>query len=65
LPRLDGPLASRLEALFREEESWHPDSIADRLGIPAGEVLAELARLELDGCLARFPGGLYALAAGS
>jgi hypothetical protein len=28
--RLDGPLGERLEALFREEDSWHPDTIAEK-----------------------------------
>ena len=59
--RLDGPLGERLEALFGEEDSWHPDAIAERLDAPAALIVAELTRLEMEGCLERLPGGSYAL----
>jgi DNA processing protein len=58
---LGGPLGSRLDALFEEEDSWHPDTIAERLGAPPAEIISELARLELEGLLRRLPGGSYSL----
>jgi len=57
--RLSGPFGPRLGALFEEEDTWHPDQLADRLGAPPGEILTELSRLELSGELRRFPGGVY------
>ncbi|MGQ9591991.1 MAG: DNA-processing protein DprA [Planctomycetota bacterium] len=62
--RLDGPYARALEDLFREEDLWTADAIADRLGAPPGRILAELSRLELDGRIERLPGGAYALRGG-
>ncbi len=49
-----------LRALFAEEDAWHADRIIERLARPAGEVLAELSRLETAGKLLRLPGGAYA-----
>ncbi len=49
-----------LRALFAEEDSWHADRIIERLDRPAGDVLAELSRLEATGKLVRLPGGAYA-----
>ncbi len=59
--RLDGPFAAALERLFREDDAWHADSIAERIGAPAEALLAELSRLELEGAIERLPGGAYAL----
>jgi len=58
-PLLGGPFGPRLEVLFREEDTWHPDQLADRLGASPAEILAELSRLELSGELRRWPGGAY------
>jgi DNA processing protein len=58
-PRLSGPFGARLEALLKEEDTWHPDHLAARFGVPAATILTELGRLELEGELRRFPGGVY------
>jgi DNA processing protein len=58
-PRLTGPFGPRLEALFEEEDTWHPDQLTERLGAPPAEILTELSRLELEGELRRWPGGVY------
>jgi len=42
-------------------ETLSADELAERLGRPVGEVLAELVRAEVDGVVARGPGGLYRL----
>jgi DNA processing protein len=60
-PGPESALGGRLADLFREEDAWHADRIIERLGVPPGEVLAELARLETEGLLYRLPGGAYAL----
>jgi DNA processing protein len=57
---VDGPLAPGIDLLFAEEDAWHPDHIAERLGLDACVVVAELSRLELEGYLVRVAGGLYA-----
>ncbi|MBN1443624.1 MAG: DNA-processing protein DprA [Planctomycetes bacterium] len=57
---LPGWLGPRLSALFREEDVWHADAIAARLEIETSELLVELARLELRGCLERTADGGYA-----
>ena len=56
---LGGPFGSLLEALFEEEDAWHPDRVAERLQVSPSEILAELSRLELKGSLERRPGGAY------
>jgi len=56
---LGGPYGLALDRLFREEDAWHPDQIAERLGAPPAAILAELTRLELEGLLERLPGGAY------
>lgn len=61
---LDGLLGEGLALLFREEDAWHADRIAERLGRPPAAVLAELGRLEIAGILERVPGGAYALREG-
>lgn len=58
---IGGPYGRRLAALFAEEDAWHPDRIANALGEPASQVLAELGRLEMEGKLVRLEGGRYAL----
>jgi DNA processing protein len=60
-PTLPGPLGEALTALFQEEDIWHADRIAARLGKPAREVVLELSRLELAGRLERAAGGGYVL----
>lgn len=57
LRKISGVFGERLEHLFAEEDIWYPDAIAQRLGVPAAELLQELARLELEGYLRRLPGG--------
>jgi DNA processing protein len=63
--RLGGPLGDRLDALFAEEDCWHPDALAARLDASPAEILSELARLELEGLLRRLPGGSYAIGSGA
>ncbi len=60
-PALDGPLAEGLLLLFREEEAWNADGIAERLCASPELVLGELSRLEIEGALQRGPGGTYSL----
>ncbi len=50
------PVASALVG-----ETLTASEIARRLGVPVGDVLVELVRLELDGRAVRAPGGLYRL----
>jgi DNA processing protein len=58
---IDGPLARPLADLFAEEDSWHADQVAARLGIDPSSILAELTRLEIAGVLRQEPGGGYCL----
>lgn len=58
---LDGPLGASISALFEESDLWHADALAERAGIDAGTLLRELSRWELEGRLARFPGGAWGL----
>lgn len=37
----------------------HPDTLADRLGLPAGDIYARLTELELDNTVSALPGGHY------
>jgi predicted Rossmann fold nucleotide-binding protein DprA/Smf involved in DNA uptake len=53
-------LGPELDRLFRQEDAWHPDQIAEQLGHSAGKITSELARLEMEGKLRRLPGGFYA-----
>ncbi|HVR72982.1 MAG TPA: DNA-processing protein DprA [Planctomycetota bacterium] len=57
--RLEGKLGARLEALLAERDAWHPDQLAERLGLSPSQVVQELSRLELEGLLWRLPGGLF------
>lgn len=57
--RREGKLGSRLEALLAERDAWHPDQLAERLGLSPSQVVQELSRLELEGLLWRLPGGLF------
>lgn len=59
---LPGPQGEALTRLFEECDTWHPDALASRLQTDVAELLAELARLEMTGLLARLPGGAYARA---
>ncbi len=56
--REDGPLASAVLACL-VGETLDAGEIAQRTGAPVGEVLSALVTLELDGRIARGPGGLY------
>jgi DNA processing protein len=57
---LSGRMGRDLELLFREEDIWHPDDLAERLGLSVPEMIRELSRLELAGALRRLPGGAFA-----
>jgi DNA processing protein len=54
-----GELGGPLEALFKEEDGWHPDALSARLGVPCGPLLAALGRLEMDGYILKTPSGFY------
>ena len=58
---LPGKLGGPLEALFQEEDGWHPDALSARLGVPCSSLLAMLGRLELDGYLMKTSSGFYRL----
>ena len=54
-----GELGGPIEALFKEEDGWHPDALSARLGVPCGPLLAALCRLEMDGYILKTPSGFY------
>ena len=54
-----GELGGPLEALFKEEDGWHPDALSARLGVSCGPLLAALSRLEMDGYILKTPSGFY------
>ena len=58
---IDNSLAvSELEANMAMGESYSVDQLAERTGRIAGELIAELATLELAGRITRVPGGCFA-----
>ncbi len=61
-PTIDGPFGEDLTALYKEADTWHPDALAQRLGVDVRALLRELTRLEMAGKLRRLPGGLFACA---
>lgn len=56
-----GELGGPLEALFKEEDGWHPDALAGRLSVPSGQLLAALGQLEMEGFILKSPSGFYRL----
>ena len=56
-----GKLGASLEALFRQEDGWHPDALAGRLAVPSGQLLAALGQLEMEGFILKTPSGFYRL----
>ncbi|MFP6738100.1 MAG: DNA-processing protein DprA [Planctomycetota bacterium] len=56
-----GSLGSPLEALFRQEDGWHPDALAAHLAVPSGQLLAALGQLEMEGFILKTPAGFYRL----
>jgi DNA processing protein len=51
---------SELEQAMAAGEAYSPEELAARTGRPVAGILAELTRLELDGRVSRWPGGLFA-----
>jgi DNA processing protein len=54
-------LAAKLRKLFAEEEAWHPDRLAQALGLGPQELLAALSKLELEGIFDRDALGRFKL----
>ncbi len=56
-----GSLGAPLEALFKQEDGWHPDALAGHLAVPSGKLLAALGQLEMEGFIMKTPSGFYRL----
>ena len=56
-----GLLGAQLEALFKQEDGWHPDALAGHLAVPSGQLLAALGQLEMEGFILKTPAGFYRL----
>ena len=51
----------RILTLLNEQGTLNSDQLAQKAGLPVGDVLAELTMLEIGGEITALPGGLYEL----